>query len=261
MTPPSKHRRPAGGAPIAPAADDPRRCHVIKKNGEQCGRWAIKGGRVCGAHGGDTPAVRRAARRRLQREQLERKVVELLQDLDLDVDQDASPADVLSSAVGRAADMARMLEVIVGQLAIWNGWETARVDGDPVPVRVEQAAAWFGPDHLSDGAPHVATEMLRQWNEQAAKLAKWALDAGLEERRVRVAEEQGRQLADVLRATVAALQARALAAVEEVLDARGVPRAALRRDLVAGLRSTWESEAPAIVRQAVADVTSREVGR
>lgn len=42
-----------------------RRCTAHKKNGEQCRRWAIRGGTVCTHHGGRAPAVRARARQRL----------------------------------------------------------------------------------------------------------------------------------------------------------------------------------------------------
>lgn len=42
-----------------------RKCKAIKKDGVQCGKWAIKGATVCGTHGGSAPQVRRSARARL----------------------------------------------------------------------------------------------------------------------------------------------------------------------------------------------------
>lgn len=40
-------------------------CKARKSNGEPCGNAAIKGGKVCRAHGGGAPQVREAARLRL----------------------------------------------------------------------------------------------------------------------------------------------------------------------------------------------------
>lgn len=44
------------------------RCRFIKKNGDQCGNWAMKGGVVCrvAQHGGAFPNVKALARKRLE---------------------------------------------------------------------------------------------------------------------------------------------------------------------------------------------------
>jgi hypothetical protein len=56
---PSKER-------IRPTA--PRiRCHAKNRQGEQCGRWAAPGQRICHSHGAAAPQNVEAARRRLDR--------------------------------------------------------------------------------------------------------------------------------------------------------------------------------------------------
>lgn len=41
------------------------RCSTIKKNGEQCGRWSVRGATVCYKHGANLPQVRKAAEARV----------------------------------------------------------------------------------------------------------------------------------------------------------------------------------------------------
>ncbi len=57
---------PSDSEPIEWNRGNPaRRCTAHKKNGEQCRRWAIRGGTVCTHHGGRAPAVIARARQRL----------------------------------------------------------------------------------------------------------------------------------------------------------------------------------------------------
>lgn len=47
------------------ALDHPRKCTARKHGGDPCRRFAIKGGTVCGVHGGSAPQVKAKAKRRM----------------------------------------------------------------------------------------------------------------------------------------------------------------------------------------------------
>lgn len=216
--------------------------------GERCQRDAIRGGEVCYTHGGGASQVKRAARRRLQESKIQRKLVDLLEHLDAeDGLSDRSPLEVLESAISTADDMSRALEAVVQQLSTWFGVSVSSDGGDEVQAeRAELVAAWFGPDRLGDGAPHVATQMLRAWNEQRARLAKLALDAGVDERRVRVTEEQGKFLAEVIRGFTA--------------EALGLVVSQLAPADQGRVREVWEAYTPKLMRFWIMSASNPDYG-
>lgn len=59
------------------------RCTAHRTNGEPCGNYAMTGGRVCHAHGGRAPAVRKAAQRRLLEARMHKEIAELLTESDV----------------------------------------------------------------------------------------------------------------------------------------------------------------------------------
>ena len=136
---------------------------------------------MCRVHGGSTKQVKAAARRRLQRQQLEGDLGKLLGDLESDAGE-AHPVEALLDALRRTWAMTNVLGSMVGGLG---------------------TDALYGPDHLGDARPHVLTEMYAQWLDRAARASKLALDAGVDERRVRIAEDQARVIVDTFRAVFA----------------------------------------------------------
>jgi hypothetical protein len=60
-----KHRTNKMIAEAAQLRDGERHCKAIKKTGERCKKYAIKGGFVCPTHGGSLPQVRAKANKRL----------------------------------------------------------------------------------------------------------------------------------------------------------------------------------------------------
>lgn len=213
-------------SPTSPDRDNDRFCGGKKRQGEGfCTRPAGWGtdhvgvGR-CKLHGGGTPSHRVGARRRLQAQAVEGQIGALLAELELDA-ADVHPVEVILDAVRRAWAMVQVLGALVGE--------------------IDRGGLW-GPDHLDDARPHVATEMYRVWLADAGRLSKLALDAGVDERRVRLAESQGEQLAGVVRGILGGLA--------ELLLAAGVDGALVR--------SLWEERVPGLVRAELAAVVGGE---
>lgn len=154
-----------------------RHCGARTRSGSPCRRpagWGTNhaGYGACKLHGGSTPNGIKAARRR--------KAAEAVAVLGLPTDVD--PHIALLDEVHRTA----------GHVS-WLG-EKIREDGESALV---QTVYTKGGTHE---APSVWVELYQQERAHLVKVAKAAIDAGVEERRVRLAEEQGRALVDVLRA-------------------------------------------------------------
>lgn len=175
MTPPPDTGTPPAGTPCSKG----RAPHVTvtghpacvghgKRTGKCCENAPMKGQQVCRMHGGSAPQAKAAAERRLARARLEGEIGDLLAEVEAEV-AGMAPAEALAVAQGRAAAMGELLARAL--------------------LTVDAGDLW-GPNHLGDGAPHVAVEMLGEWNDRLARIAKAAADAGIDERRVRLEEAQ-----------------------------------------------------------------------
>lgn len=170
------------------------RCTAHRRNGEPCGSWAVKGANVCRMHGGSIPRVKAAAARRLEEEKARRIALKVTGPVEVD------PSDALIELVHSAA----------GEVAYWRV-EVDRIQAEhPQQMTMSLARVEKGQrdrsevdmKHLEAGVP-VAYRMWVDARERLARYAATALKAGIEERRVRIAEEQGQQIAALIRAILA----------------------------------------------------------
>lgn len=186
-----------------------RRCTArAKSTGKQCQRAPILGGSVCLAHGGRAPQVRAAAARRLEVEEVEAEVRNLI--AFEAIEGVTNPLAVLSELASRALATERALAARVNDLA--------------------------ADDRLRYKAPGAGTEQLRaevalweRWHKQAASMADALAKHNFEERRVRISERQGEMVAAAIRAILDRLN---LSQDQQVLVGTVVPEE-LRR-LAAG---------------------------
>lgn len=187
---------------------DDRRCTAhSKRSHKQCGSWAIPGGTVCYYHGGAAGQVRRAAERRLHELQVADDVNAMLVELDVEA-RDLDAHTCLRECVARTWLWVQLLGAQVGKLSpAGTDWAVEVIDGKAVITRSESldSAGIFGPDHQGDGAPHILVTMYGTWLDRHARACKLAIDAGLAEREVRLAEEQGALIAKVLTAAAGEL--------------------------------------------------------
>jgi hypothetical protein len=162
-------------------------CKVVKFNGEPCKNSPMHGQAVCSAHGGRAKQNKAAAKRRLAAEEAKRAVVTY------GLPRDIDPADALLEEVCRTAGHVAWLELQVRALSpeelVWG-----RVE------EVEKGASEFpGTDTTAKAAPNVWVVLYRDERRHLVDVCATAIKAGIEERRVKLAESQGALLADVIR--------------------------------------------------------------
>ena len=159
-------------------------CGAKTRAGTPCKRPVGRGALRCDLHGGRSPqALAKAAQRVATME-----AAEQVKALGLRVDID--PGTALLDLVHWTA----------GEVAYWR----ARV------AEIEENDLTWGVTKVKDGGddrgttkeakPNIAYVMLERASDRLASYATAALKAGVEERRVRLAESQGLLIADVIRA-------------------------------------------------------------
>jgi hypothetical protein len=192
--------------------DSERRCQVRSKthikagaDDPRCGRPASPGQTVCRFHGGAAKHATKAGQRRLA----EQEVARLVETYGLPVE--ISPQDAILAEVHRTAGHVAWLEQQVHALTegelVWG------------ITKVKQGGDDYGT--TEEAVPHA---MLRLYNEERDRLVRVcaaALRAGVEERRVKLAEQQGALVAGVIRSILADLK---LSPAQSALVSEVVPR-------------------------------------
>jgi hypothetical protein len=157
-----------------------KRCTSHKTNGDPCPNWAMRGQEVCHAHGGRSPQAQAAAQERLA---VEQAVVRFALDLD-----DTPLDEIAVREIRRSSAMVQHLSGLVNALTEeelrWGvqGRDirpSAQLGGQPA-VQVQQRA-WIHP-------------FVRMLHEERKQLRDWLMAAhaaGIEQRLVRLAEQDG----------------------------------------------------------------------
>lgn len=220
--------------------DTPQCTATSKQSGERCKRRPIRGGTVCAMHGGKTPAVAAAAERRL----LERQALVAAEAFGLP--REVDPHTALLEELHRCAGAVQWLGAIVADLdrkdISWGKVKETR--GTQLEKGAENGTTY-------SAQVNVFVRLWQEERDRLAKVAKTCVDVGIEERRVRLAESTGQQLAAFARS----LLDRMFAALVEAI---GLERAA-----ELALETVWAQAALVIVpdefRRIAGDVVPGQV--
>lgn len=169
--------------------NSPARQAQGKKAGDPCRNAPIKGSTTCRKHGSAAKQVREKAKQRVAEEKARHDVALFA------ARRDIHPADALLELVQWTA----------GEVDYWRQ-RVRDIERDDLTWGVTKVKDG-GDDRgtTSEAKEHIAYAMAKDASDRLAKYAAAALKAGVEERRVRLAEQQGALVADVIRAILADL--------------------------------------------------------
>lgn len=172
-------------------------CGAKNKKAEPCGLSPVPGATRCGRHGGKAPQVKAAAQRRLAEQEAKEQMTKAVRTLGLPIDVDPGKAllDEIHWTAGHVAWLRDKVQELEAEQLVWG--KTQHDDGvgpqGVVDVTTEKAA------------PSVWYDLYLKEREHLAKVCALALRAGIEERKVKLAESQGLLVADVIRRILGAL--------------------------------------------------------
>lgn len=166
------------------------RAHITgtgKKVG--CRKPPIPGGFVCRVHGGALANTKVKAAERLALMSAQGEIAELMRECDI---PEQHPIDGLLEVVRVSGSMMRLLTVKVGELREEPSITEVLVEGrggELSTKRVSDGGAFWGLNAAGDMVPHTYVQLLKVWTERYERACKTALEAGIEERRIALAED------------------------------------------------------------------------
>lgn len=203
--------------PMNNPPDDKRCVGTSTRSGERCRRWAMRGGRVCHKHGGKAPQVMAAAKRRTTMEKAKVNALAYASKMIAqDGDENPDPASKLIKTLSAWNALAEFW----GELCAGLDVAAVKEIGDGLRGELKYSAptdeldllAVGTSDHLlgfnrhGEAAIHPFVTEYKDALRELAKVAKMCLDAGIAERKVKLAEAQGRLLANAIRGIVGEIE-------------------------------------------------------
>lgn len=190
--------------------------HHRDGSGMPCMVYPIAGGTVCMNHGGATPQAQASAAINVEQREIRRKAAAALVTYG---DQFVPPPTDLIDPVGELLLLVWRMKMAerfwaerVASLEVPEPEDHIRVmivgeGDDATPMQVMGGAgAIIGPDRWGQLRTH---PFIREWKESIltlAKVSKAAIDAGIDERMTRLAEEQGAMIEALFRTVIESLQ-------------------------------------------------------
>lgn len=160
-----------------------RQCKARISDGtRQCEQAAVEGGTVCVTHGGQEQ--RKAIRRKKNADGIRA----YLGDPDI-----VDPFDALLGQVHEAAGNVAFLRDLVKDLP---PHPTVEKDGETEELTIKKGL--YGPDLNGYESPHQLLKLYNEERDRLGKLAKMAIDCGIAERQVRLAERQGEMIVNII---------------------------------------------------------------
>ncbi len=205
-----------------------RQCKAIaKRSGKQCTKAAIRGGTVCESHGGGAPQVKAAAARALATAKASAATARL--GLRVEGDPIAHMLDVIAYQAGLVAYWRERVEALDEDSLTW-GTTKVKIGGDDG-------------GETREAKPHIAYSLLDEAQSKLVRYCAEALKAGVAERQVRLAEQQGSLMSALQRAVLS----RMLDAVLGLLAEHGVTGA----EVVSAMRDGWSASAAVVVPEEI----------
>jgi hypothetical protein len=189
---------PEGFEELRPSGQ--RRCWGRKNTGDQCGQIAMRGQNVCKNHGGMAPQNLAKAEERLTEE----KARVLVETYGRKIETTASEAllDEVQWTAGHVAWLRERVQEIESATVV-AGTDT----GHPLVWGITKEKSG-GEDYgtTSEAVPNVWLKLYQQERSHLVTVCSQAIKAGIEERRIRLAESQGALIAQAIRAILGDLQ-------------------------------------------------------
>jgi hypothetical protein len=153
------------------------------RKGEPCKGSPMRGQEVCSAHGGRAPQAKTAGERRLARERILELAVTLGEPVD-DVDPGDLVAEQIAHRAGHVRWLRKRVQAIDPDALVWGVTRKKRGGHD------------YGV--TKEARPNIWLELYFEASAALERLCLDAIRAGLEERRVRLAERQAEVLEQLL---------------------------------------------------------------